>query len=139
MKQRMSVLAYTLSAILLSCVLMGMSGVGTGSAGAPNNAFLSFDAKVMDTGSNSVQLSSVAVDGKTSFQASMGKGKVTIPFEEISRIQIKGKTACVTLKNSNQVCNLVIKESSKVSGRTSFGLYQIPLNEVVSIEFSKAR
>jgi len=118
---------------------MGMSGMGTGPSGAQNSGFISFDAKLVDTGGNAVQLSSVVIDGKTSFQALMGKGKVTIPFEEISRIQIKGKNACVTLKNSKQVCNLVVKDYSKVSGNTSFGFYQIPLNEVVSIEFVKAR
>jgi hypothetical protein len=135
----MNILVYFFLAVLAPFVFMGMSGMGTGPSGAQNNAFLSFDAKLIDTGNNAIQLSSVAIDGKTSFQALMGKGKVTIPFEEISRIQIKGKNACVTLKDSKQVCNLVIRESSKVSGNTSFGHYQIPLNEVVSIDFIKAR
>lgn len=139
MKRRVSVLAYVSLAALFSFMFMGMSGMGTGSTGAQNNVFISFEAKITDTGNNVVQISGLVIDGKTTFQAAMGKGKVTIPFEQISRIQIKGKNACVTLKNSKQVCNLVTKDSSKVSGNTSFGLYQIPLSEVVSIEFSKAR
>jgi hypothetical protein len=139
MKQRMGVLAYCLLAVIFSCMIMGMSGGGTGSMGAQSNAFISFDAKLTDIDSNSVQLSSAIIDGKTAFQASMGKGRVTIPFEQISRIEVKGKNACVILKDSKKVCNLVIRESSKLSGNTSFGFYQIPLNDVVWIEITRAR
>lgn len=133
-------LGYILIAVLTSFLLMGMSGgVGGGQAGSQNNSLLPFDAKLMDTENNTVQVSSISIDGKTSFQAYMGKGKVTIPFEQISRIEIKGKNACVTLKDSQRLCDLRIKELSKVVGNTRFGLYQISLNDVSWIELSKAR
>lgn len=139
MKQRKGILACSLLIVFLSSILLGMSGAGTGSMNARSNVQQLFDAKLMDTDNNTVQLSAVTIEGRTAFQASMGKGKVTIPFEEISRIQIKGKTACVTLRNSKEVCDLAIRGSSRVSGNTSFGLYQIQLSDVVWIEFTKAR
>lgn len=139
MKRWMSILACSLLTVFFSSMLMGLSGVGVGGTGAQGSAQLSFDATLMDTENNTVKLNSVTIEGRTTFQASMGKGRITIPFDEISRIQIKGKNACVTLKNSRQVCNLTIKESSRITGTTSFGLYQISVSDIVWIEISKAR
>lgn len=139
MKRRFSIAAYGILLAAFASMLMGMSGVGTGSAGTQSNVLLPFNAKVTDTENNTVELSSVVIDGKTSFQAGMGKGKVTIPFDRISRIDIKGKSACVTMSDNRTLCDLKIKEVSKVCGNTSFGIYQIPLSDVVSIQFPKAR
>lgn len=139
MKRTVRFLGYILLAVFSSSMLMGMSGVGTGSSGGQNGSLLTFDAKLLDTENNTVQLTSVTIDGRTSFQAYMGKGKITIPFDQISRLEMKGKNACLTLKNSQRLCDLKVKELSKVLGNTQFGLYQISLSDVVWIEFSKAR
>ncbi len=139
MKRTVRFLGYILLAVFSSSMLMGMSGVGTGSSGGQNSSLLTFDAKLLDTENTTVQLTSVTIDGRTSFQAYMGKGKITIPFDQISRLEMKGKNACLTLKNSQRLCNLKVKELSKVLGNTQFGLYQISLSDVVWIEFSKAR
>lgn len=140
MKRTFSFLAYALVLLLSSSMLMGMSGgMGPGPTGNQAPAGIAYDAKLLDTENNSVQLGSVTIDGKTALQAYMGKGKVTIPFDQISRIDIKGKTACVTLKNSQKMCNLTIKEMSRVYGNTSFGVYQISLSDVVWMELTKAK
>ncbi|HNY66911.1 MAG TPA: hypothetical protein PKM41_15885 [Deltaproteobacteria bacterium] len=140
MKRRFSFAACALVVLLASSMLMGMSG-GMGTAPSGNQAVpgIAYDAKLMDVDNNVVQLSSVTIDAKTAFQANMGKGKVIIPFDQISRIEIKGKTACVTLKNSQRMCNLTIKELSRVYGSTSFGAYQISLADVAWIELTKAK
>jgi hypothetical protein len=140
MKRNVSFLAYALLVLLASSMLMGMSGeMGPGPSGNQMNPQVAYDAKLMDTENNTVQLGSVAIDSKTAFQASMGKGKVIIPFDQISRIEIKGKNACVTLKNSQRMCNLTIKESSRLYGSTAYGSYQISLADVVWIELTKAK
>jgi hypothetical protein len=140
MKRSFSFLAFALVILLSSSMLLGMSGgMGPGPAGNQAPAGPAFDAKLLDTENNTVQLSSVTIDGKASLQAYMGKGKITIPFDQISRIDIKGKTACVTLKNSQKMCSLTIKDISRVYGNTSFGVYQISLADVVWMELTKAK
>ncbi|HNR52133.1 MAG TPA: hypothetical protein PLE36_07770 [Deltaproteobacteria bacterium] len=130
-------IASVIMIIVFSLVLMGMSGLGT--VAPQNGAVSSFHAKVMDTTNNTVEITSVTIDGKTLFQASLGKGKARIPFENISRITIKDKTACVAMKNSQELCSLKINEISKVYGNTSFGTYQIALKDVVWIEISRSQ
>ncbi len=140
MKKTAQYLGYVLLTVFSLSLLMGMSGINSsGSSAAQNNSHLTFDAKLMDTENNTVQLTSVTIDGRTTFQGYMGKGKVTIPFDQISRLEMKGKNACITMKNSERLCDLRVKELSKVLGSTRFGHYQISLNDVVWIEFSKAR
>lgn len=136
MSARLNIL--TVGAILGICVfLMGMSGMGTfasqGGSASP------FDAKITDTTKSEITISSVTIDGKTSFNAYMGKGKVQIPFENILRIDITEENACISLKDSDNMCNLRINGISRVYGKTPFGTYQIPLKDVVTIEFTKAR
>ena len=120
--------------VVCALAIMGMSGLGPVSP--QNGPASSFNARVMDTANNAVEISSVVIDGKVLFQASLGKGKVRIPFENISRITIKDKNACVTLKSSRELCDLKISEISKIYGNTSFGTYQISLKDVAWIEFT---
>jgi cytoskeletal protein CcmA (bactofilin family) len=117
---------------------MGMGGMGSGSPAGQGGGQTSFSAKAMDTENNSVQITSATIDGRTVFQAFMGKGKITIPFEQISRVEIKGKSACVTMKNAEKICNLRIKEMAKLEGKTSYGTYQIPMAEVVWVEITRS-
>ena len=139
MKSRGTVPGLVLITVAISLMIMGMGGMGAGTSGGQGNSLMTFEAKITDTDSNTVHITSATIDGKTVFQAYMGKGKVTIPFEQIKRIEIKGKGACITMKNSEKLCNLRIKEMAKLEGSTSFGTYQIPMAEVVWIEISKAK
>ena len=116
---------------------MGMSGMGSVTGPAVTES--PFDAKIMDTTKNEVVVLSVTIDGKTTFNAFMGKGKVHIPFENISRIDLKDEIACISMKNSGELCNLRINGISKIYGKTSFGTYQISLKDVLWIEIMKAR
>lgn len=140
MKRTFSYLSCVLVVLLSSWMLLGMSGgMGQGPSGGQAAAGPAYDAKLVDAGNNTVQLSSVTIDGRAALQAFMGKGKVTIPFEQITRIEVKDKNACVTLKNSQRMCGLTIKETSRVYGNTSFGAYQIALADVVQVELNKAK
>jgi hypothetical protein len=123
--------------LILAVFLMGMSGMG--SIAGQTGALSPFNAKIMDTTMSEMEILSVTIDGKTSFNAYMGKGKVQIPFENISRIDIKEDIACITMKNTGNMCNLRINGISRVFGKTSFGTYQISLKDILWIEFTKAR
>ncbi len=136
MKNKGAILGCFIAAALSSLFLMGMGGMSQGSA---TNNQLSFDAKLTDTENNSVQLTSVVIDGKTSFQGFMGKGKIVVPFDQIIRIEIKGKTACITMRNSHRLCNIRIKDMSRLEGNASYGTYQIPLSDVIGIDLSRAK
>lgn len=124
-------------AVACSLALMGMSGVGT--SAPQNGTALSFDATISDTTGTEVKVTSATIDGKTLFQGFLGKGKVRVPFENISRITIKDKTACLTLRSSREMCSLKIAETSRIHGTTPYGTYQVSLKDVAWIEISPAR
>lgn len=125
-------------ALILGVFLAGMSGTGTGS---PNQGLVSspYDAKIKDSSGSEVTIGSVTFDGKTSFSAYLGKGKVQIPFENISRIEVKGDSICVKLSGAGTMCNLRINGVSKVYGKTAYGTYQVPLKDVVWIDLTKQK
>ncbi len=123
--------------LFLGILLMGMSGMGSTPGISVSDS--PFDARIMDTSKSEAAILSVTIDGRTSFNAYMGKGKVQIPFENISRIDFKDDEVCITMKNAEDLCNLRINGISKMYGKTAFGTYQIPLKDVLWIEFTKAR
>lgn len=125
-------------AILAALVfpLMGMGGAGSPGQSAPESMF---NAKIRDTSNNQVDVTSVTFDGKTTFNVFMGKGRVQIPFENISRIEMKEGSVCVSLKGAGTMCDLKTNGMSKVYGRMPYGLYQIAMKDVVWIELAKAK
>jgi hypothetical protein len=130
----------TIGYIVILCALfflLGMSGFG-GSANQPSTTS-AFNAKVLDVASNEVEITSVTIDGKTTFGGYLGKGKVQIPFENITHIEISKGNVCVTLMNGGQICNLKTNEISRLYGNTSFGTYQIALKDIKGLDFIKAK
>jgi hypothetical protein len=115
---------------------MGMSGAlspGQGTEASPYNA------KIKDSTNYEVSITSVTFDGKTSLNAYLGKGKVQIPFENISRIEVKDKSVCVILTGAGTMCNLALNGVSKIYGKTSYGTYQVALKDVILIELTRAK
>lgn len=130
---RLFLSAFAAMAVLL---LMGM-----GSAGTPGQspADSPFSAKIRDTSNNEILISSITFDGKTAFNVLMGKGRVQIPLENISRIEVKDGSACVTLQGGKSMCDLKTSGMSRIYGKMPYGSYQIPMKDVVSIEITKAK
>lgn len=122
--------------MVLSVFLMGM-----GNAGSPGQSTVStpFNAKIKDTSNNEVTITSVTFDGKTSFNVYMGKGRIEIPFDTISRIEMKEGSACATIKDTGIMCNLKTNGISKIYGKLPYGAYQIALKDVLWIELTKAK
>ncbi|HQI81045.1 MAG TPA: hypothetical protein PLR71_05730 [Deltaproteobacteria bacterium] len=123
-------------AAMAALLLMGM-----GSAGSPGQtpADSPFTAKVRDTSNNEISISSVTFDGQATFNVLMGKGRIQIPLENISRIDVKDGGVCVTLKGAGSLCNLKTSGISRIYGKIPYGSYQISLKDVVSIDITKAK
>jgi len=98
-----------------------------------------FDAKIRDTMNNEISISSVTFDGKTVFSASLGKGRVQIPFENIERIDVKDDTVCLKLIGAGTMCNLKLNSVSKIYGKTSYGTFQISFKDITWVELIKSK
>jgi hypothetical protein len=122
-------------------MVLGIFLMGMGSAGSPGQGPIEspFNAKIKDTSNNEVTITSASFDGKTTFNVYMGKGRVEIPFDTISRIEIKEGSACASLKGTGTMCNLKTIGISKIYGKLPYGIYQIALKDVVWIEITKAK
>jgi hypothetical protein len=122
--------------MVLSIFLMGM-----GNAGSPGQSPVDspFTAKIKDNSNNEVTITSATFDGKTTFNVYMGKGRVEIPFDTISRIEVKDGSACAAIKNTGTLCNLKINGISKIYGKLPYGIYQIALKDVLWVELTKAK
>lgn len=126
----------TAALVFLALFLMAMGSAGSPGMEASDSPF---NAKIRDTSNNEVSLTSVTFDGKTMFNLIMGKGRVEIPFENISRIELKDGSVCIYLKGAGTMCNLKINTVSKIYGKMPYGMYQIALKDVAWIEFAKAK
>jgi hypothetical protein len=122
-------------------MVLGIFLLGMGNAGSPGQGSVAspFNAKIKDTSNNEVTITSVTFDGKTTFNVYMGKGRVEIPFDTISRIEVKEGSACATIKDTGAMCNLKTSGISKIYGKLPFGVYQIALKDVMWIELTKAK
>lgn len=130
---------YLLRAVLLVALVLPLMGMG--GSGAPGRAAADsmFNATIRDTSNNQVDVTSVTFDGTTTFNVFMGKGRVQIPFENISRIEVKQGSVCVSLKGAGTMCDLKTNGMSKIYGRMPYGLYQIAMKDVTWIELTKVK
>jgi hypothetical protein len=130
---------YLYGVVLL--MVLGIFLLGMGSAGSPGQGVVEspFNAKIKDTSNNEVTITSATFDGKTTFNVYMGKGRVEIPFDTITRIEMKEGSACASLKQTGTMCNLKTNSISKIYGKLPYGQYQIALKDVLWIELTKAK
>jgi hypothetical protein len=122
--------------MVLGVFLMGMGSAGSPGQGATESPF---NAKIKDTSGNEVTITSATFDGKTTFNVYMGKGRVEIPFDTISRIEMKDGSACASIKGTGTMCNLKTSGISKIYGRLPYGIFQITFKDVMWIELTKAK
>jgi hypothetical protein len=116
---------------------MGMSGLGTNSSQPTTTSTFAF--KIIDIGNTEVELSSVTIDGNTTFGCFQGKGRLQIPFASIAHIDFNKDNACVTMVDGTQVCNLKTNAVSRLYGHTSFGAYQIALKDIKTMVVLKSK
>jgi hypothetical protein len=122
-------------------MVLGVFLMGMGSAGSPGQSAAPspFNAKIKDTSNNEVTITSATFDGKTTFNVYMGKGRIEIPFDTITRIEMKDGSACASIKDTGTMCNLKTSGISKIYGKLPYGIYQIAIKDVMWIELTKAK
>jgi len=125
------------SLLLITPMLMGLTNMGS----TPNRLATAsvYDANIIDQSDTKVKLSWVTLDGDTLFKGYLGKGKVQIPFGNISYIEISKDQACIHLKEGKVICTLKINRLSRIYGKTPYGNYQIALKDIKKISFIKIR
>jgi hypothetical protein len=122
--------------IFLGFFLLGMTG---GISQGQSTVTSPFNARIKDTMNNEISISSITFDGKTVFSASLGKGRVQIPFENIERIDVKDDTVCLKLVGAGTMCDLKLNSISKIYGKTQYGTYQIAFKDISWVELTKAK
>ena len=120
--------------------LMGMGGLG---GPAPVEKIpvpeKNFNARVLDHQGVQTSLSQVSFEGKVFLVGKRGDATVTIPFEKISQVEIKGQEGnevlvVVTLRNQEKI-EVKVDKSSKFYGKADFGTFQIESKDLKSISF----
>ena len=120
--------------------LMGMGGLG---GPAPVEKVpvpeKNFNARLLDHQGVQTSLSQVSFEGKVFLVGKRGDATVTIPFEKISQVEIKGQEgnevlAVVALQKQEKI-EVKIDKSSKFYGKADFGTFQIESKDLKSISF----
>ena len=120
--------------------LMGMGGLGgPGSVEKIPVPAKNFNARVIDHQGVQTSLSQVSFEGNVFLVGKRGDAVVTIPFEKISQVEIKGPegkevVAVAILRNQEKV-EVNIDKNSKLYGKADFGTFQIESKDLKSISF----
>lgn len=124
--------------LLLLCPLV--MAMGLGDSNAPTRIpepQSNYRGLVVDQDGTRVELTQLAIDGQTFVLGGLGQGQAAVPFDKVKLVELANREgelkAKVTLDQGAPV-ELVLDGLLKVTGRTSFGNFRIPLSEVRSIE-----
>jgi len=120
--------------------LMGMGGLG-GPAGVEKIPVpeKNFSARVIDHQGVQTSLSQVSFEGSVFLMGKRGDATVTIPFEKISHLDIRGQEgnevmSVVSLRNREKI-DVKVDKNSKFYGKADFGTFQIETKDLKSINF----
>jgi len=120
--------------------LMGMGGLGgPGPVEKIPVPTKNFNARVIDHQGVQTSLSQVSFEGNVFLVGKRGDATVTIPFEKISRVEIKGLegngvVVVANLRNQEKV-EVKVDKNSKFYGKADFGTFQIESKDLKSISF----
>jgi hypothetical protein len=129
--------------IVLMCsvalLLLGMGGIGGVPEGTIPEVKENIGVRLIDRSATATELTRVSVDGNLFLEGLRGNGKVTIPLQEIDRLEVTavaGETVAARLQLRNQEgLNLTLRKRAVLYGDTGYGAYQILLRDVQTIEF----
>jgi hypothetical protein len=120
-------------------LLTGMGGLGGVPEGTIPEVKEDIGVRLVDRSGTATELTRVSVDGNLFLEGMRGNGKVSIPLQEVMRLEVTavaGETvaARLLLRNENTL-NLSLRKRAVLYGDTGYGAYQIQLRDVQSIEF----
>lgn len=124
--------------LLLLCPLL--LAMGLGDSNAPTRIpepQSNFRGLVVDQDGTRVELTQLAIDGQTFVLGGLGQGQAAIPFDKVRTVELANQGGALKAKISldqGAPVELSLDGLLKLTGRTSFGNYRIPLAEVRSIE-----
>jgi hypothetical protein len=134
--KRFACLAAVFGALLL---LTGMGGLGGIPEGTIPEVKEDIGVTLVDRSGTTTELSRVSVDGNLFIEGLRGNGKVTIPVQEVQRLEVtavSGEAVAARLRLRNQeVLILTLRKRAVIYGDTGYGAYQILLRDVKTIEF----
>lgn len=126
---------------VLALGTMGMGSLGGGrDAGAPMR---DYRVTFVDVDGTQVSADHVSVGGDTMLEGDMGRGRLRIPFDNITRIELspgEGERdrlrAEVTLREGSPV-TLSLRSSTTFYGQIPSGAYQIRARDLRSVAFAR--
>ena len=120
--------------------LMGMGGLaGPGLVEKIPVPAKNFNARVIDHQGVQTSLSQVSFEGNVFLVGKRGDAIVTIPFERISQVEIKGpegnEVVVVAILRNQEKVEVKADKNSKFYGKADFGTFQIETKDLKSITF----
>lgn len=124
---------------LLFCLPLIMA-MGTGGSEMPTRIpepKENYLVTLTDQGGTRVDLRHFSIEGVVFLGGTMGRGELAVPFEQVKDVVLRYKDgdfkAEVTLADGKVVV-ITVKGSLKATGKTAYGNYRIPLDEVSRIQ-----
>jgi len=120
--------------------LMGMGGLGgPGLVEKIPVPAKNFNARVIDHQGVQTSLSQVSFEGNVFLVGKRGDAIVTIPFERISQVEIKGpvgnEVVVVAILRNQEKVEVKVDRYLKFYGKADFGTFQIESKDLKSISF----
>ena len=132
-----------LCALLLSLPLL--MAMGMGGSEAPTRIpepKANYTVTLTDMGGTTVELSHFSIEGVVFVAGGMGRGELAVPFDQVKDVLIRSKDgelkAELSLAEGKTVA-ITLKGSLKATGKTAYGNYRIPLDEVSRIQVRGVR
>ncbi len=120
--------------------LLGMGGLGGGrDTGTPAR---DFRATLVDLDGNRIEVSRVTVGGDTNLEGELGRGRLRVPFDNISRIHFqpagsdRDRVRAEVALHEGEPVTLALRSSTTFYGQTPSGAYQIRARDLRSVEFA---
>lgn len=124
---------------LLLCLPLIMA-MGMGGSEVPTRIpepKVNYLVTLTDMGGTTVELSHFSIEGVVFLAGEMGRGELAVPLEKVKDVVIRHQggefKAEVALADGDNV-TITVKGSLKATGKTSYGNYRIPLDEVSRIQ-----
>jgi len=121
----------------VALICMGMGGLGGQPEGSVPKTDIDIHAQVKDRVGTTTDLNQFSMDGKTYLEAWHGKGKLSIPLQQVGTItfgEIKGDAVMAEVRlKSGEAMSLSIRSRVQFYGSTGFGAFQIASRDVASI------
>lgn len=129
--------------LLVACTSVGLLGMGSLGGGdrGPGMPARDFRAALVDADGTRIEVTRLSAGGDVSLEGELGRGRLRIPFDNITRIRLEGAGdrdrvhAEVTLREGSPV-TLTLRSSTTFYGQVPSGAYQVRARDLRSIEFT---